>query len=92
MWGSKKTEKKNWVYIVPGATMEKKIKKTQVAPGTKYGVFRYFQKTNIRIIIIFEISPVKSQKMYKNKMQKQKNRLFRKRKDVKACALKQIKF
>ena len=27
--------------MVPGTTIEKKIKKTQVVPGTKYGVFRY---------------------------------------------------
>jgi hypothetical protein len=31
-----------WLHLVPGTTIEKKIKKTQVVPGTKYGVFRYF--------------------------------------------------
>ena len=29
-----------WLHLVPGTTIEKKNKKTQVVPGTKYGVFR----------------------------------------------------
>jgi hypothetical protein len=29
-----------WLQLGPGTTIEKKNKKTQVVPGTKYGVFR----------------------------------------------------
>jgi hypothetical protein len=39
--------------LVPGTTIEKINKKTQVVPGTKYGVFRYI--TNFKIFKILRV-------------------------------------